>query len=141
MRKIIVFSVVVLFFNIISYSSIADSGPELEVGVFGASLLTGLKQAGFVIFNNGDDVILDITYTFKVEGGFDSSINKIISGHEEKLNSNSALLQPIQTINGFGLVTLSIEASSSNAGSSEETMKGFQIGPYTITQTYVLAWL
>ena len=141
MRKIIVFSVVVLLFNIISYSSIADSGPELEVGVFGASLLTGLKRAGFVIFNNGDDVILDITYTFKVEGGFDNSINKIISGHEEKLNSNSALLQPIQTINGFGLVTLSIEASSSNAGSSEETMKGFQIGPYTITQTYVLAWL
>ena len=140
MRKIIVLSIVFIFFTMLSFSSIADSGPELEVGVFGASLLTGLERAGYIIYNNGDETIFNITYTFRVEGGFDNSINKIISGHQEMLNSNSAILEPLHTINGFGLVTLSIEASSSNAGSVEETMKGFQLGPYTITQTYLFAW-
>jgi hypothetical protein len=141
MKKIKSIIVILLFLiPLLSIQICADSGPELQAGVFGSSLLTGLKQAGSFVFNNGNQDILDITFTFTVEGGFDNSINIEIPNNRDTLPPNTTYLLITNEINGFGPVELSIYVTSSNAGSLEETIKGFQLGSYTLTQPYLLSW-
>ena len=41
---------------------------------------------------------------------------------------------------GFGPVTLTMTATSYNAGEATATSQGFQFGPYTISKTYLMAW-
>ena len=142
MRRIMTAIIFILMLiPILSFTAFADSGPELKVGVYGASMLAGLKQAGCFVYNLGEEDIFDVTFTFIITGGFDNSINKRLHDHKEILEPNTAYLRPIDSINGFGPITLSIEATSSNAGSAEKTIKGFQLGAYSITQPYLLAWL
>lgn len=74
-------------------------------------------------------------------GDLGNSINKIINDHQEILIPNSLYFVTINSVNVFGSITLSIEAISSNAGLTYETIKGFQIGEYSITQPYLLAWI
>ena len=141
-RKIVGIFVCILLVTIpvITLSVSADPEPELKVGVFGGSLLTGLRQVGGVIFNNGDDVAYDIHYTFAITGGLDDSINIVIPGQKEELESNEAIVQLTNRAYGFGSVKITLTATSSNAGEATETIKGFQMGPYTISKSYVLAW-
>ena len=118
----------------------ADPEPELNVGVFGASLLTGLRQAGFVISNDNEDVIAtDIHYTFTVTGGFGDSIEYTLEGQKDELRGNQALLFSTPTISGFGPVTLTITTVSSNVQDATATNRGFQLGPITLSVPYVLA--
>ena len=114
---------------------------ELRVGVFGASMLA-LRQAGGIIWNDGVDTIRDVQYTFTIRGGYDNSINITISGDagDGDMEVNQAYSIPTKEAKGFGLVTLTMTATSSNADESTATAKGFQIGPYTISKTYLMAW-
>jgi hypothetical protein len=41
---------------------------------------------------------------------------------------------------GYGPVTITMTVTSSNAGEVTSTAQGFQIGPYTISKTYLMAW-
>ena len=115
--------------------------PELQVGVFGASLL-GPRQTGFFINNNGDEPINNIHYIFKIKSISNTSMNFIYSDNLDPLKVNSVYVNtfPNQD-NGFGLVTLSITVSSSNAGEATETIYAFQIGRFIISKTYLLAWI
>jgi len=119
----------------------ADSEPKLRVGVFGASVLA-LRQAGGIIWNDGIDTIRDVQYTFTIRGGYDNSINITISGDagDGDMEVNQAYSIPTNKVKGFGLVTLTMTATSSNADEATVTSKGFQIGPYTISKTYFMAW-
>ena len=119
----------------------ADPEPKLNVGVFGASLMTGLRQAGFVISNDNEDVIAtDIHYTFTVTGGFGDSIDYTLEGQKDELRGNQAFLFSTRSIRGFGPVTLTLTTVSSNVQEGTATSKGFQLGPYTLSIPYVLAW-
>jgi hypothetical protein len=140
-KTISIFIFIILLIPLISITSIADSGPELQVGVFGASVLTGLKQSGSFVYNSGDEDMYDVTFQFKVTGGFDNSINIVINNHQEIIPPYTVLLFTLESVNGFGPIDLTVYAHSSNAGSAEETIKGFQLGTYTITQPYLLAWV
>ena len=127
--------------TVCTLSVTADQEHELTVGLYGGSIMTGLRSAGGVIFNDNEDyVVYDIHYTLSISGGFDNSIDITIPGNKEELLPNWAILQSINDAYGFGPVTMSITVTSSNAGEVTETIKGFQIGPYTISQPYVLAW-
>jgi hypothetical protein len=83
----------------------------------------------------------DVTFKFRVMGGFDNSINIVVNNHQEVLPPYTVLLFTMESVIGFGPINLTIYASSSNAGSAEETIKGFQFGTYTITKPYLLAWV
>jgi hypothetical protein len=74
-------------------------------------------------------------------GDLGDSINKIINDHQEILITNSLYFVTINSVNVFGPITMSIKAISSNAGLTYETIKGFQIGEYSITESYLLAWI
>lgn len=115
--------------------------PVIQVGVFGASLL-GLRQTGFFINNNGDEPINNIHYTFKVKSNSNDTMNFIYSDDIDPLKVNSVYVITFPNQDShFGLVTLSLTVTSSNAGEATETINGFQIGPFIIAKTYFLAWL
>ena len=117
-----------------------ENGPDLQVGVFGGSILNGFRRVGGVIYNNGDESVYDIAYTLSIKGGYDNSIDIIKSGNYGELIPTQSLITLTNEVHGFGLVTISVSATSTNAGSSEDSIIGFQIGPYTISQPYVIAW-
>ena len=141
--KIVEIFVCMMFITISVYtlSASADLPPKLRVGVFGASVLA-LRQAGGVIWNDGIDTIRDVQYTFTIKGGNDNSINITISGDagDGDIEANQAYSVPTNKAKGYGPVTLTMTATSSNAGEATATSKGFQIGPYTISKTYLMAW-
>ena len=143
MKKLIGIFVCILLIaiSVCTLSVSADSESELRVGVFGASIMA-LRQAGGIIWNDGLDTIRDVQYTFTIRGGSDNSINITISGDagDGDMEVNQAYSIPTNKAKGFGLVTLTMTATSSNADEATVTSKGFQIGPYTISKTYLMAW-
>jgi len=119
----------------------ADSESKLRVGVFGASMLA-LREAGGIIWNDGFDTIRDVHYTFTIRGGYDNSINITISDDagDGDIEVNQSYSISTKETKGFGIVTLTMTATSSNADEATATSKGFQIGSYTISKTYFMAW-
>lgn len=148
MKKIIV----VLFFSVMLFFSsplliVEANGnektiedPVLHVGVFGASMLGGLRSAGFILANYGDESIKDIQWVFSIKGVSNNEIDVTYSGEFGSLDYNQGYQYTTSYVKGFGLVTVSITATSSNAGESTETMNGFQIGPYTLGRSLISAW-
>ena len=119
----------------------ADSESKLRVGVFGASIMA-LRQAGGIIWNDGLDTIRDVQYTFTITGGSDDSIDITISGDagDGDMEVNQVYSISTNKAKGFGPVTITMTATSSNAGEATATSQGFQIGSYTISKTYLMAW-
>ena len=117
-------------------------GPELKVGVFGASLL-GLRKSGFFIYNGGDEPINDIHYTFTFKSVFSDNINFSLSNDLDllKVNSASAYVKLYPNPGpGFGFVTLSIIVTTSNAGNATDSAYGFHNRYMIISKNYLLAW-
>lgn len=142
MRKSIFLIILILIISIIiPISSYANSESGLQAGIFGASILIGMDRVGCFIHNSGNEVIDDIIITFKVEGGYNDAINLVINDEKDILQPNSSYIITTNTIRGFGPIELSIEVTSSNSGSTEKTINGFQIGDFSITQSYLFAWM
>ena len=138
-----VFSILVgslLISIIFSFNISADEIDDINVGVFGASLLTGLRQAGGVIINNKNETVYNISYTFSVIGINDEFIDYVDYGFKDELGVNSAFLFSTKFVNGFGPVIISLNASLSNGFYIQESTNGFQLGPFTFSKPYVLAW-
>ena len=146
-RKIISILVMMLMISVtfsitVSSGSEGDSESKLRVGVFGASIMA-LRQAGGIIWNDGLDTIRDVQYIFTISGGFDNSINITISddaGIDGDIEVNQVYTISTNKAKGYGPVTLTMTATSSNADEATATSQGFQIGSYTISKTWLMAW-
>jgi hypothetical protein len=114
-------------------------GPDLHLGIFGASM-AGLRKAGFAISNTGDQTASDIQWVFTIKSIGNNEIDYRNSDTRATLRRNSAVFFTTNEVNGYGLVTLSLSVSSSNAGDHTLSVKGFQIGRYTISRPMILAW-
>jgi hypothetical protein len=141
MKKKIVgmFVCTLMIIPVCTLSVSADSESELKVGVFGASIMA-LRQAGGIIWNDGLDTIQDVQYTFTITGGSDDSIDITISDDVGNIENNQGYMISTKGAKGYGPVTITMTATSSNAGEATATAQGFQIGPYTISKTYLMAW-
>ena len=114
-------------------------GPELHLGIFGASI-AGTRRAGFVISNTGDQSAADIEWVFSIKGIVTNQMDYSYSDTRDSLRHNAAIMFETNELYGFGLVTLTLSVSSSNAGDDTLSVKGFQIGQYTIRRPWILAW-
>lgn len=118
---------------------------HLDVSIFGASLLTGIRQLGFAVHNTGgnphDKTIEDIMVTFTVKSLDDENIDFSYSKEIDSMAYNEGNQFLTNAINGFGPVKLSLMASSSNAGEVSKTIKGYQIGSITLSQNFLLSEL
>ena len=126
--------------SVCTLSASADPESELRVGVFGASMMSGLKRVGGVMYNDGLDTIQDVQYTFTITGGSDDSIDITISDDVGNIENNQGYMISTNEARGYGPVTITMTATSSNADEATATSQGFQIGPYTISKTYLMAW-
>lgn len=126
-------------------ASEVSADAEIHARVFGASVLSGLKSVGFIIINsagsNGNDAVIeDISYTFTVKSIEDESINVSYTGEIESLEYNEGKQFSTNEISGNGLVELSITVISTNAGEVTDTLKGYQIGPITLSRPLLFAF-
>ncbi len=141
---LVIFLTILIFPN--SFSTVANednkfnNAPELQIGIFGASLAGGLKKTGFIIYNIGDEPIMDIQYIFSIKSNENNQIDYSYSKEIEPLNFNSAYQFKTNKIHGFGIMTISLSVSSSNAGDKNLSINAIQIGPYTITRPWILSW-
>jgi len=138
---IITFVIISLSLPLITAENTSNNfSPELQIGIFGASLAGGLRKTGFMIYNNGDEPILNIQYVFSIKSSANNEINYSYSKEIEPLKFNSAYQFVTNEVHGFGMVTLSLSVSSSNAGDKDLSISAFQIGPYTISRPWILSW-
>jgi hypothetical protein len=106
-------------------------------------LLTGLRQTGGVVINNKNETIYNIAYTFSVIGNNETFLDYVDHGFIDELGVNSAFLfsTPHATsVNGFGPVIISLNASLTSGFYIEKSTSGFQLGPFTLSKPYILAW-
>ncbi len=120
----------------LSMSAAADSEAKLDIQIFGGFPLPVLiRNAGGVIVNIGDATAYNISYTLSIIGGTSGNINITYEGYYEYLEPLStggdALGVMTTNANGFGLVTITLTASATNADNVTETAKGFQLGYFT----------
>jgi len=145
-KTLLLSTVVVILFILIPYlvtareENISMDGPELQVGIFGASIAGGLRRTGFIIYNNGDQSISDIHWVYSIKSSANDEVDLSYSDELVSLENNSAYQFSTPDVNGFGLVTLSLSVSSSNAGDKTFSINGFQIGSFMISQPWILAW-
>ena len=138
---IITFVIISLSLPLITAENTSNNfSPELQIGIFGASLAGGLRKTGFMIYNNGDEPILNIQYVFSIKSSANNEINYRYSKEIEPLKFNSAYQFVTNEVNGFGMVTLSLSVSSSNAGDKKLSISAFQIGPYTLSWPWIFSW-
>ena len=116
----------------LSMSAAADSEAKLDIQIFGGFPLPVLiRNAGGVIVNIGDTTAYNISYTLSIIGGTSGNIDITYGGYYEYLEPGDALGVITPNANGFGLVTITLTASATNAGNVTETAKGFQLGYFT----------
>jgi hypothetical protein len=120
----------------LSMSAAADPEAKLDIQIFGGFPLPILIQnAGGVITNIGNNTAYNISYTLSIIGGTSGNINITYEGYYEYLEPLSeggkALGVMTPNANGFGLVTITLTASATNAENVTETAKGFQLGYIT----------
>ena len=121
-----------LMFPVFSFTTVADPGPQLEINLVGGlPLPTYSKYVGGVIGNIGDAPAYDVSYNMTIQGGVDGAINKRIAGYTDEISPNSGYAVSIIDTFGFGPVTITMTASSTNAKNVTGTAKGFQIGGFT----------
>ena len=132
-KKIVgILTCMLLIISVFSMTAIADPGANLENKIFGGfPLIFGIRNVGGAIVNTGDDIAHNVSFNFTVTGGSNGSIDYNYADYWGDLSSNESLGIVTDAIQGFGLVTLTLAASSSNAGNVTETKKGFQIGYFT----------
>jgi hypothetical protein len=147
MKKIIIlmFVSIIVFFSSFNYASAyvdekTDDASVLHVGLFGASILGGLRNAGFILANYGNESIMDIQWIFSIKSVSNNDIDISYTGEIESLKYNQGYQYTIHQIYGFGFVELTITATSSNTSEVNEIMNGFQIGPYTLGRSLISAW-
>ena len=146
-KKIIVFGSFLVILSILtSFTVIAAkekeliSGYELKVGVFGASLL-GPRRCGFIIYNNGDEPINNIHYTYTIKSVFNDNINFSFSNELDSLKVNSVYMHTYPNPGpGYGFVTLSIIVTTSNAGEATDSAYGFHYRYSILSKNFILAW-
>jgi len=136
-KKLIgIFVCTLLIFSAMSMSAAAVSEAELDIQIFGGFPLPILIQhAGGVITNIGNSTAYNISFTLSIIGGTSDSINITYEGFSEYLEplseSGAALGIMTPDANGFGLVTIKLSASATNAESVTIKAKGVQIGDIT----------
>jgi len=151
-KKIMGISIMLLLtVTALPFSSSAESewdvvsDVELDVSIFGAGLLTGIRQVGFSMYNSGgnavDETIKDIRWTFTVKSIDDENIDLSYAAEIESMAYNQGCTFFTNEATGSGPVELTLTATSSNAGEVNKTIKGFQIGPITISQNFLLSEL
>lgn len=137
MKKLIgMFVCMLLLIPALSMSAAANSEAKLDIQIFGGFPLPVLiRNAGGVIVNIGDATAYNISYTLSIIGGTSGDINITYEGYYEYLEPLStggdALGVMTTDANGFGLVTITLTASATNADNVTETAKGFQLGYFT----------
>ena len=136
-RKIIGLIIFIMFLlPVASSSAVSNENAELDIQIYGGLPLPVLiRNVGGVITNIGDSTAYDISLTLSIIGGISGSINITYDGFYEYLEpfgtSKSSLGFFIPNIFGFGVVTITLSASASNAPLVSVKAKGFQFGDIT----------
>jgi hypothetical protein len=139
-RAVTVFFVIILLSTPIITSSnkidnnskttlLGNNESQLNVIIFGTIRLFFAPALYWGIENTGDITAFNISGTFRVIGGLDNSINYMDTFNiEEILAKHTVGRWYTRPIDGFGPLTLTCRAVSSNAGNATKSVNGFLIG-------------
>jgi len=149
MKKNKLYAIAVVFLLALSINGIVNAKQTVEKddniqSLSGANpiVITKVKASifgiSFCVKNEGDEPMQHITWEIFVTGGFYGNINRSSWGKIEILNpGETSPTQFIGSIRGFGKIYVDWIASGWNMQHTvayviEETLAGFQLGPFTI---------
>lgn len=129
--SILLASPVINSLSVIDYNNtgISNNESQLNVVIYGSIRLFFSKSLYFGVRNLGDTSAYNVSGTFRVKGVSDNSISFTDTFNFEEIPSRHVTgIWYTTPINGFGKITLTCNAESSNAGSSELSVNGLLIG-------------
>jgi len=119
----------------ISAPSVAESDTKLYVTIYGrAPFIWNHTGAYGLIVNVGDSPAYNVSFIFTITGGYNGTINSIVSLNLSEWNMSVPPgygLSFGNTPYGFGPVTITLSVSASNADNVTKSFKGFQMGNIT----------
>lgn len=136
-RIIGIITCIMIMLPCVSINAVGDPGPDLFIEIYGGNYmfivlgLMGLDMVGGAIGNRGDSTAENVSYNFTVTGGFLNNIDYNFADYWGNIKVNEALGVATYFVSGFGPVTITLSATSSNADDVSETVKGFQLGSIT----------
>lgn len=128
--------------SVISAKPMEDLGAEesLHVGVFGSSMLVGLRRVGCVITNPGENVLHNVHWMFTIK---DVDMDIFIFAYDdyvETLDPQISFIFSIDQLNDIGFVEITATANCSQTGEVTESKIMLQLGPFFIGPPFLFAY-
>jgi hypothetical protein len=147
-QKIIV-CMICLIVTSLSLSSVIPAKPEedlgteesLHVGLFGSSLLVGLRRVGCVITNPGEDALHNVHWMFTIK---DVDMDIFIFAYDdyvETLDPQISFIFSIDQLNDIGFVEITATANCFQTGEVTESKIMLQLGPFFIGPPFLFAYM
>jgi|GEM_PF-6919404 len=134
MKRLILFisATILLILAALTFPPAAASPAHLEVHLVGGLPLPFLFHfVGGSIANIGNTTASNVTFIMTLRGGILGTTNETLEGFQQEIRANQAYAVGIHDAYGFGVVTVTLTASASNAANVTTTVHGIQIGGFT----------
>ena len=147
-QKIIVCMVCSIVLSI-SISSIIPAKPEerleteesLHVGVFGSSLLIGVRRVGCLITNSGEDELYDVHWMFMIKDIKKDLFIFAYDDYIETLEREISIVFSTIQFNNKGFVEITATVNCSQTGEVTDSKTMLQLGSFFIGPPFILAYI
>ena len=110
----------------------ADPGATLEIKIFGGlPLPLFIRQLAGAISNVGNTTAYNVSYLLTIHGGILGAIDESREGYAAEILPQQALGVTLMGTFGFGPVTITLNATASNAENVSGSARGFQLCEFT----------
>ena len=118
-----------------------ETEESLHVGVFGSSMLIGLRRVGCLITNPGEDTLNDVHWMFTVRDVNSDIFLFAYDDYAEVLDPSMSIIFSTDQVNDIGFVEITATVNCSQTGEITDSKMMFQLGPFFIGPPFLLAYM
>jgi len=118
-----------------------ETEESLHVGVFGSSMLIGLRRVGCLITNPGENTLHDVHWVFSIKEADSDDVLFTYDDYTETLDPSMSIIFSTGQVNDIGFVEITATVNCSQTGEITDSKMMLQLGPFFIGPTFFLAYM
>ena len=118
-----------------------ETEESLHVGVFGSSMLIGLRRVGCLMTNPGENTLHDVHWVFSIKEADSDDVLFTYDDYTETLDPSMSIIFSTGQVNDIGFVEITATVNCSQTGEITDSKMMFQLGPFFIGPTFFLAYM
>jgi hypothetical protein len=118
-----------------------ENEESLHVGVFGSSMLIGLRRVGCLITNPGENTLHDVHWVFSIREVDSDVLIFTYDEYAEELDPSMSIIFSTDQVNDIGFVEITATVNCSQTGEITDSKMMFQLGPFFIGSPFLLAYM